>query len=148
MRLTSSRSSIRRTRWLELALHHAARLVERRRVAGAALQDRERVAQRRERVAQLVRQRGEELVLPPVGVLERRQRALLLGDVADDAEHPLAAVGAAQDAAARRDPAQLAVGPDDAVLGAEHAGHPGLGDRPLAQRPVVGMEALLEHARS
>ena len=40
---------------------------------------------------------------------QRLDRPLLLGDVADDAEHPLAAVGAADDAAARRDPAHLAV---------------------------------------
>jgi hypothetical protein len=58
----------------KLALDDAARVLVDRRVLGE-LHDLQRVADRRQRVAQLVGERGEELVLAAVGVAQR-----LLGD--------------------------------------------------------------------
>ena len=78
MRATSSRSSISRTSRRELALHHVLQRI----VAPAHLQapDRQRVAQRRQRVAQFVREGGEELVLALVGLA---QQLFGLGALAD-----------------------------------------------------------------
>ena len=50
------------------------------------LEDRHRVADRRERVAQLVGERGQELVLAPVGVAQRLLHLLALVDVEGDAD--------------------------------------------------------------
>ena len=51
----------------ELPLHHLARRACALRIAAREPQDLERVADGRERVAQLVRERREELVLAPIG---------------------------------------------------------------------------------
>ena len=59
-----------------------ARLPRPARRSPASLQDLERVAHRRERVAQLVRERGEELVLAPVGGAQRLLGAAALLDLA------------------------------------------------------------------
>ena len=72
MRDTSSRSSTSRTIWRSWrSIISRARRATARGRRRASLQDLERVAQRRERVAQLVRERREELVLAPVGVAQR-----------------------------------------------------------------------------
>ena len=71
MRDTSSRSSIRRTicaTWRSIIARAQAAAS---RSCGFSRNDLERVAQRRERVAQLVREDGEELVLAPVGFAQR-----------------------------------------------------------------------------
>ena len=78
MRETSSRSSIRRAMW------SAWRPITSRAqfsVGGSdfvALHDVHRVADGRQRVAQLVRQHGQEFVLAPVGLLHRRVEARVL----------------------------------------------------------------------
>ena len=86
MRLMSSRSS---TRWIIClswrsmmwrALSSGLRLVRQ-------AHDLERVADRRERIAQLVGEGGEELVLAAVGAAQRLLDRLARGDVDDRAEH-------------------------------------------------------------
>ena len=57
---------------LHLPLDHVARPGELRIGQRAPAHDLDRVADRRERIAQLVREHGEELVLVPVGFLQRR----------------------------------------------------------------------------
>jgi hypothetical protein len=71
MRDTSSRSSTNPHHLVELPLHHVARVAREVGALVGELEQREAVAQRRERVAQLVRERGEELVLAPVGGTQR-----------------------------------------------------------------------------
>ncbi len=51
------------------------------------------VADRRQRVAQLVREHREELVLLPVGRFERRRALHVRGDVAEVADDAVAPVG-------------------------------------------------------
>ena len=85
MRETSSRSSTSRVRWPTWRSMTPATRPRAPVVAGAAQRSRcERVADRRERVAQLVGEHREELVLAPVGVLQRALRVAPLGDVAED----------------------------------------------------------------
>ena len=84
MRDISSRSSTRRTRWLTWRSMMS-------RIAGfgrspCEAHEVQAVAQRRQRVAQLVRQRREELVLALVGLAQRGLRLLARGDVARGAE--------------------------------------------------------------
>ena len=106
MRETSSRSSTRRTMCADLPLHHArAARSTRSSPAPAHAQHVQRVADRRQRIAQLVRQHRQELVLAAVGLAQRLLGALALGDVdhrADEAEE--AAVGARSAAPRRRAP--------------------------------------------
>ena len=68
---------------VDLPVHDLERRLER----SLGLRQRQRlqrVANRRERIAQLVRQRGQELVLAPVGLLQRGIGALAGADVARD----------------------------------------------------------------
>ena len=123
MRETSSRSSTSRTMCVDLALHDRARTALERLgiVVGAACRSRCRVAQRRERVAQFVGERREELVLAPVGRLQRELRFLALGDVHDGA---------------RSSPARFAApgnaGPGDSPSAPSH----------LSDIPLLGLELL------
>ena len=71
MRDTSSRSSTSRTQVADLALHHLAGPDGHRVLVAGGLQQVDGVQQRGERIAQLVPQRGEELVLAPVGEPQR-----------------------------------------------------------------------------
>ena len=76
IRETSSRSSTRRDRWLDLALDHLAGALDARGVVrGAASAARAAVRDRRQRVAQLVGQHRQELVLAAARLLERRSRS-------------------------------------------------------------------------
>jgi hypothetical protein len=54
----------------QLALHHGPRLLDRRPVVPRDLDDLQRVADRCKGIAELVRQRGEELILATVGIAE------------------------------------------------------------------------------
>ena len=75
MRDTSSRSSTSRTRWLTWrSMISCTRPARSRRCSREPAAMSQRVAQRRERVAQLVRERGEELVLAAVGLAQRLAR--------------------------------------------------------------------------
>ncbi len=108
----------------QLALDDLARVVVHRLVA-RELHDLHRVADRCERVAQLVRERGEELVLAQVGIVQRGLGVLAQRDVRDDAQE--AQPGRLGHAGARRDvrtavdvdPVLAAVGPDRAGLEGE-----------------------------
>ncbi|KAF1858502.1 hypothetical protein Lal_00015019 [Lupinus albus] len=106
-----------------------------------------RAGDRRQRIAQLVRQHGEEFVLAPVGQLQGFFRALAFRDVdGDDVHDGAAAVRAEAEAAAHVDPREAAVvGAADARRGAVFAARAdGLFDR-VAQRPaVVRMDELLQ----
>ncbi len=68
---------------LDLPLHHAVDAVKRRPGIPGQPHQLEAGAQRRERVAQLVRERGEEFVLTPVGVAQAFARLHLFGDVGE-----------------------------------------------------------------
>ena len=77
-------------------------------VAGGA-QDVQPRADRRERIAQLVRERGEEFVLAAIGFLQRLDGAHAIGDVdAESVQHRRLAVGAVLRAAARFHPPPFA----------------------------------------
>ena len=112
----------------QLPLHHVARLRQHRRVRRrrASRSDLERVADGRERVAQLVRERRQELVLAAVGLEQRLLRALELRDVvraADVAdERP---VGGHARHAGRVQPAVLAVAARAGGPARRTAGAPG-----------------------
>ena len=101
MRDTSSRSSTRRIKVTQLPLHHVEGALAVAADTAGMLHQVQRVAHRRQRVAQLVREHREELVLLPVGLgqlvdalAQLVLQALALGDVAHDAgEVALAAVG-------------------------------------------------------
>lgn len=69
---------------VDLALHHFAQALDRLLVVGRALHHFECVAQRCERVAQLVREDGDELVLAAVGVLQRELGLLAHRDVVEE----------------------------------------------------------------
>ena len=75
MRATSSRSSTRRVRWLHLAVDDVGRPGQLRVGRRDAADHLDRVADRRQRVAQLVRQHREELVLAPVRLPAARASA-------------------------------------------------------------------------
>ena len=93
MRATSSRSSTSRTICADLALHDLARGGRHLLIVAGGAQDVEARADRRERVAQLVRERGEEFVLAAIGLLQRLHRAHALGDVdAESVQHRRLAV--------------------------------------------------------
>jgi hypothetical protein len=55
----------------ELAVHHVARARRHRRQFAHPAQDLQPRADRRQRIAQLVRERGDEFVLAPVGLAPR-----------------------------------------------------------------------------
>ena len=105
----------------QLPLQDAVRLRQHRRVRGAGEPQRlERGAHGRERVAQLVRERRQELVLVPVGLEQRLLRALELRDVvraADVADER--SVGGHARHAGRVQPAVLAVAAPQADLRVE-----------------------------
>ena len=61
------------------------------------LQQVHRVADRRQRIAQFVRQRRQEFILAPVGVDQRAFELLALGDVTRGAGHGLDLAGGADD---------------------------------------------------
>ena len=69
IRDTSSRSSTSRARCVDLPVHHVPDPVHHARSPPAQAEDLQRVADRGQRVAQLVGEHGQELVLPPVGLL-------------------------------------------------------------------------------
>ena len=77
----------------------------------------ERVADRSERVAKLVRQHGEKLVLASVGILERLLGGLSARDVFGDPDHPeeFSRVGPDRKSTVP-DPKHLAVGTNHAIL--------------------------------
>ena len=75
---------------VDLALHELAHPLRVRMVACCEPQDVQRIADRSERIAQLVREDRQELVLAAVGLLERLLGALAIGDVALDAQQVLA----------------------------------------------------------
>ena len=84
----------------QLPLHGVARLFLQLRAGVGALHDLERVAQRCERPAQLVRESGEELVLAPIrfaqgfaALFDRLARVHLCRDVSEVAHHAVATVG-------------------------------------------------------
>ena len=81
MRETSSRSSTSRVRCIDLAVDDVARPLQLRIVDREARHDLDRVADRRERIAQLVREDREELVLVAVRFEQRRLGARTLGDL-------------------------------------------------------------------
>ena len=86
MRETSSRSSTRRTMWLTCrSIISATRSAGRVRCPDCQPQDVQRVANRRQRVAQLVSEDGEELVLAAIGVLRSASSARLRAVVSGDA---------------------------------------------------------------
>jgi hypothetical protein len=74
MRPISSRSSTSRTRWFTWRSMMSRAWVSTPPSGCRACIRVQRVAQRRERVAQLVRQRGQEFVLAPVGLAQRVDR--------------------------------------------------------------------------
>ena len=92
--------------------------------------DLERVADRRQRIAQLVGEGGEELVLAAVGAAQRLLDRLAAGHVDDRAEHARRRVAVAVDRAVHLDPVDAAVGPDHAAL-----------EMPVAQGLERGLEA-------
>ena len=65
----------------DLALHHLDGLAERRRVGLCPAQDLQAVADRRERVPELMGEQRQEVCLPPVGFLQLLLGALLVVDV-------------------------------------------------------------------
>jgi hypothetical protein len=85
---------------VQLPLHHDARLVDRLAVAARQPHDLQAVAQRRQRVAQLVGEHGEELGLAAVLLPQRRLGLFALDDVAGDLRRPDNLAGGALD---RRD---------------------------------------------
>src|SRR5690606_12177253 len=104
---------------VELALDHPPQLVERlvRRQPAEQLRGRR---QRRERIAQLMREHREKLVLAPVRALERLLRKLALRDVDDRADIALElAAGAEARRRSLQNPTILAVVPPDPELVAE-----------------------------
>ena len=121
--------------------------------AGSARSSRyDRAADRRERVAQLVREHGEVLVLAPIRLAQRVEGVLSLGDVADRHGH--------EPAALRGDERDGGVDADPAAAGLDVA-HPELevvdrlatqraGERPLVrgQRRTVRPARLRSGART
>src|SRR5207245_5530476 len=89
-----------------------------------ALEEMNGRAERRERIAQLMRQHGEELVLPAICVRQLRSpllelvaETLAVSDVGPDADQPSgAAGGVAQHPSRRGHTAYAAVRPDGAEL--------------------------------
>ncbi len=111
---------------------------------GGAAQHLDRIADRRERVAQLVRERRDEVVLLAIGLAQRLLGVLALGDVHRDAEaaHRLAG-GVVLDLAAVADPGRAAVGLQDAELEGERLVlRDRLGAALHEHRPVVRMHQL------
>src|SRR4051812_39034002 len=96
---------------VDLAVDHRARPFELRREAALLGEQRDRVADRRERVAQLVRQHGEELVLAPVGFAQRLLRLLALVNIGNN-RYPAVwlAVGVEDRLRHRVDPARAEAG--------------------------------------
>jgi hypothetical protein len=84
----------------ELALHGRARFLDHLGFAAGDAHHLERAADRGERIAQLVRQRRQELVLPPVGVTQRDLGELAIREVDADAD---AAIDLALRVVERRD---------------------------------------------
>ena len=80
-RLASSRSSIRRAMWASWRSTMARAPANGVAVGRRHLHDRDRVADRRQRIAQLVRQHRHELVLAPRRLAQLIGVALALGDV-------------------------------------------------------------------
>ncbi len=79
----------------DLPLHDRARAGDRLGVVFRHAHDVESRADRRQRVAELVGERGEEFVLAAIGLLQRLDRAMPLADVnAESVEHLRLAVGA------------------------------------------------------
>ena len=116
MRETSSRSSTSRVScatWRSITSRAAS--ARSSPSAGADAQDLERVADRRQRVAQLVRQHGEELVLAPVGLAQRLLGAAHVVDV-DRREHVADELRRQARHADRLHPPALAVGAAEAQL--------------------------------
>jgi hypothetical protein len=145
----------------DLPSHDPERL-RRRAAAGGASQYIHTGADRRERVSELVRQRGQKLVLASVRapqllclpgelglrLLQGLVHALALGHVEHHAGHALRPPrGVIRRPTPHHHPVQLAVGPDDAVLdvivgGVAHA----LLDRQGDPAPVLGVNASRELA--
>jgi hypothetical protein len=72
-------------------------------VGGIRIEDAHGIANRRERIAQLVGQRGQELVLAPVGLEQGTLRVLETADVEVDARPALDASGLVADGHALRE---------------------------------------------
>ena len=114
-------------------------------------------ADRRQRIAQLVGEHGQELVLAAIGLGElllalaqRHFRALAVVDVGHDAGEPDGAPRHPVERRARRDrePAHRAVRPAHADVLVQRAGPRGIdgaGDRRHAARPVVGIGHGVAH---
>jgi hypothetical protein len=73
----------------ELPIHHVERAAQRRILGGGKACDLQPIAQGCERIAQFMRQRGEEFVLAPVGIAQRVFGALLFGDVREQDGHEI-----------------------------------------------------------
>ncbi len=79
-----------------LTLHQVHRFFHLRIVGKFSCEDLARVADRCERIAQLVREHRQELVFAPVGLLQYQRAALGLGCVMRDAQHGLDAAAVSQ----------------------------------------------------
>ncbi len=112
----------------ELAFDDVASAVDGLRLARQG-HDLERIADRRERIAQLVGEGGEEFVLAAVGAAQRLLHRLAAGGIDDRAEHAGRRGAVAVDRAVHLDPVDASVGPDHAAL-----------EMPVAQ----GLERVLE----
>ena len=115
MREMSSRSSIRRTMWPSWRSIISRAWATALGVAGREPHHLQAVAQRCQRIAQLVRQEREELVLAAVRLAQRLLRPLPLGDVAGDlgrADDPAATVSDRRDGQGYVDSAVLLCDPD------------------------------------
>ena len=145
-RETSSRSSSRRFMWRAWRSMMAPALSGQRLVGAAHRQDLRRGADRRQRVAQFVRQHRQEFVLVAAGLLQRFGGAHPFGDVGHQPDQAIGPAGAAIQAAVRADPVDAAVGPDDAGLEAQR---PRAVGRPLAApratQRAVGRVDVFEH---
>ena len=108
---TSSRSSVRRTRCVSCRSMVARALSTTAGSSPRQPHDVERRPNRRQRVAELVRQRRQELVLPAVGVAKLHLGELAMGHVDDHADAPV-------------DLAVSVVERLDVVLHVERARHP------------------------
>ena len=119
----------------QLPLHGRARLLDHLRLAAREAHHFERAADRRQRVAQFVRERGEELILPAIGLAQGDFGQLAIGEIDADAHTPVhLTVGIEQRLDVVLDVRDRAVGPHQLDVVADEGA---LGDRHLHRELVL-----------